>query len=400
MHLTLVFPRLKTFSGAEHLLLQLSRFAVEQGHEVTVVTRRVDPVCEGLFDERVEVRVPPVPFRWLSGNHLVDSFFDTAFALSLAPGIPRGSDVVCFLCPPVLPAMAWFRRRSQAPVAYYCLQPPRFAYDLMQETVAANGIMGLFVPLVAGPYRWLDRRLAPKCDRLFAISEDYARWCRDLYRPARLDIVYPGIDLEPAASADPDRARRALDVDARTPLVVTTNKLIARKNIDVFLRAMQTVVERFPEARAAVVGDGPLREPLLSLRDELGLRDKVFFTGFVPDQREVMGYYAAADVYVFLEKNVPFGLTILEAGACGRPTIGVRGGGTRDTMVEDQTGFLVAGDVLDPREVAEKVCILLDSRDLRERMGAKGLENARRFSFEATSARFLAILESMVEERA
>ena len=399
MHVTFVFPRLKTFSGAEHLLLELTRFVAQRGHEVTVVTRRVDEACEELFDPRIEVRLPWRPFRWLTGVHLIDSFFDTAWSPALARRIPRTSDVVCFLCPPTLPAMARQRRRGDAPIAYYCLQPPRFAYDLMRETVATNGFLGRFVPLVAVGYRWLDRRLAPRCDRLIAISGEYADWCRGLYGVERVDVVHPGIDPNKAREADPARARRALGVDDETPLIVTTNKLIARKNVDVFLHAMKSVTERFPRARGVVVGDGPLREPLLALRDELGMRDQVLFTGFVPEFRQVVDFFAAADVYVFLERNVPFGLTVLEAGACGRPVIGVRGGGTRDTMVDGETGFLVEGDPLDPDEVADRICTLLGDPAARKRMGAAGIENARRFAFETMSGRFLDLLGSMVGDR-
>ena len=398
MHLTFVFPRLKTFSGAENLLLQLSRHAAEEGHEVVIVTRVVDSACSELLHRDVEVRVPPRAFRWLSGIHLVDSFFDTAFAPALLLPMPRETDVFCFFCPPVLPAMAFTHKRGRAPVAYYCLQPPRFAYDLQEETTRGNGWLGRLVPLLAPLYRRLDRALAPSCDRLFAISEGYVRWCRELYGRADVDLVYPGVDPTPARQTEVAALRRQLGVDPTTPLVITINKLIPRKNVDVFLRAMARVIDQVPEARGVVVGDGPSRSSLMELRDRLGLEDRVQFTGFLPEYSMVMSYYSAADVYVFLEKNVPFGLTVLEAGSSGCPVVAVQGGGTRDTVVDGETGFLVEDKPIDPDEVAQRIVTLLQDQALRQRMGDQGRENVKRFSSFETGNRFLANLVSLAEE--
>ncbi|MDA8019424.1 MAG: glycosyltransferase family 4 protein [Thermoanaerobaculia bacterium] len=399
MHLTFVFPRLKTFSGAENLLLQLSRYAVEQGHEVVVVTRGVDSACVGLFHPRVQVRVPSRPFRWLTGVHLIDSFFDTAFAPALTSRLPRQTDVLCFFCPPVLPAMAFAYRRAHAPVAYYCLQPPRFAYDLQEETIEAHGLLGRLVPILAPLYRHMDRRLAPRCDRLFAISKDYAKWCKELYGLADVALVPPGVDEYDASQCDPRALRKELGIGESTPLVTTINKLIPRKNVDVFLHAMVHVIDRVPDAHGVVVGDGPSRPSLLRLRDSLGLADRVHFTGFLPNYSAVMSFYAASDVHVFLEKNVPFGLTVLEAGWCSCPVVAVRGGGTGDTVVEGQTGLLVDADPLDSRKVAEQIESLLLDRGLRNRMGQLGRQNATRFSHERASERFLRALASTAEDR-
>jgi hypothetical protein len=116
------FPRFKTFSGAEHLVLELSRAAVEAGHEVVILTRDMDAACRRRLDSRIEVRIHRF-FSALTGNHLVDSFFDMAFSPILLRRLPRDSDVLCFFCPPVVPAMWLYHRvlRGRIPTLYYCL---------------------------------------------------------------------------------------------------------------------------------------------------------------------------------------------------------------------------------------------------------------------------------------
>lgn len=98
--------------------------------------------------------------------------------------LAKDVDVICFVANPVLPALWFYRRalRGRTPSVYYCLQPPRFAYDLMKETKATHKTLGGLIPLVAGPYRWMDRIASKEADQIFAISRDYREWCEELYR--------------------------------------------------------------------------------------------------------------------------------------------------------------------------------------------------------------------------
>jgi len=395
MKITIVFPRFKTFSGAEHLLLELARYAVEEGHEMVILTRGFDEGCRPHLAPGVEVRIPR-GVAGLSGNHLVDSFLDVALSPVLLKHLPEQTDVVCFLCDAVLPAM-WLHRqllRRHLPTVYYCLQPPRFVYDLMSETMAAHRPLGYLIPLIAYPYRVMDRVAARSCDRIFAISEDYAAWCRELYQTPEVRLVYPGVDLGIAEGTRPAWVRERHGLEAWEKLVVTVNKLIARKNLDVYLRAMRIVTDRIPQARGILVGDGPIKPALLKLREELGLAERVVFTGFVPEFADVAHYYAASDVYVFLEKNVPFGLTVLEAAACGKPVVAVRGGGTRETMIHGETGFLV-GEELDADEVADRICWLLEHDRERLAMGRAARKHAQGFSWKSRARAFVAALEEV-----
>lgn len=400
MRCALLFPRLKTFSGGEHLLLELARWLAIRGHEPIVVARGLAAECRDHLPSGVRVEMPRF-LGGLTGIHLVDSLVDVVLSPLLLVKVPRDCDVVCFVADPVLPALwlARLLRRWRGPLVYYCLQPPRFVYDLQAETVAAHRPLGSLIPLLARPYRYLDRQAARRSDHILALSEGYARWCRELYQPVTVELVPAGVDPTLAGAARPETVRPRFGLAPDAPLVVTVNKLIARKNLDVFLRAMRRVVDRKPEVRALLVGGGPLEPQLRRLRDQLELGPQVVLTGFLPALSDVVDCYAAADVHVFLEKNVPFGLTVLEAGICGVPTVAVRGGGTEATLVDGETGLLV-DDPPDPGEVAERILRLLDDRETRARMGRRAAEKARQSSWESSANRFLQALEGAIARHA
>lgn len=396
MDITFVFPRFKTFSGAEHLALQLANYAEQGGYQVFILTRGFDKACIPYLPEGTEVKSPRFISR-LTGNHLVDSFLDVVSSPLLLKDIPDQTDVLCFFCDPTLPALWMYKRvlRGKVPTVYYCLQPPRFAYDLMSETVEANKPLGYLVPVFAVPYRVIDRIAACSGDQLWTLSHDYARWCQTLYEIPAVQVMPPGVDLDLSNNPQPERARDRHGIRPEEKIVVTVNKLIPRKNLDVFLRAMRIVTERIPETKGIIVGDGPARSTLQALANELGLNDKIIFTGFVSSFSEVINYYAASSVYVFLERNVPFGLTVLEASICEKPVVAVRGGGTLETVIDGETGFLVSSE-LHPKEVADKICWLLQHEEKRIAMGKRAAQHAKNFSWETQARKFIEALEEIV----
>ena len=109
---------------------------------------------------------------------------------------------------------------------------------------------------------------------------------------------------------------------------------------------------------------------------DLYLDDHVLFTGYVdPDQLNSL--YNLCDVYVMLSRELVargdtegFGITFLEANACGKPVIGGDSGGVSDAILDGVTGFLV--DPLDVDGVAEKLILLLEDPDLARRLGQQG----------------------------
>jgi len=195
-----------------------------------------------------------------------------------------------------------------------------------------------------------------------------------------LDVVVP-VETVPLGTT-PSHFRPGVDTSAvRTkyglhggPWLLTVARLERHKGIDTVMRALAAVRAAHPTARYAVVGTGE-RLPLFEqLQRELGLGDAVRFLGPVHDD-ELPALYNAADLYVGASRRVEglaegFGISLVEASACGLAVVGGRSGGVPDAVGDGETGILVDPD--DPAAVAAGINGLLADPERRKRLGAAG----------------------------
>jgi len=105
--------------------------------------------------------------------------------------------------------------------------------------------------------------------------------------------------------------------------IIFAGRLIEHKHVDILLQAMALLKKSHPAISAQIFGDGPERRRLEALAGKLNLSDNVMFRGFVPDQREVFAHMKAARVFVLPSTREGFGISVIEAGACGLPVVTV-----------------------------------------------------------------------------
>jgi glycosyltransferase involved in cell wall biosynthesis len=175
--------------------------------------------------------------------------------------------------------------------------------------------------------------------------------------------------------------------------VATAARLSAGKGVKTFLRAAAIVAGRHPTASFVVLGGGELEGPLQALARDLGIAERVVFAGWRDDvTRSLRG----CEVFVHasrLGEGLPN--AVLEAMMAGLPVVATDVGGTREAVVEGETGFLVGAR--DVPALAERVSRLLEDPELARRLGARGLEVAReKFSIEAMVARTEALYRSVL----
>lgn len=162
--------------------------------------------------------------------------------------------------------------------------------------------------------------------------EAHGAHCRNLLAiptGAKTDVFRPGIPC--------DDIRERYSPDGKR-LVVHVGRVSYEKSLDMVIRAMQHV-----DARLLVVGKGPAKEDMERLVEELGLGDKVVFTGFVPDE-DLPRYYNAADMVVSASKFETQGLTILEAMATGKPVACRNGRAFAEIVQDGVNGYLFDTD--------------------------------------------------------
>lgn len=163
-------------------------------------------------------------------------------------------------------------------------------------------------------------------DRIFAVSEITKQIIIDKYGiPAdKIEVVYNGFDptsLDDGYEYD-DRTYRYLETlkeDGYTILSAIT-RLTAQKGLGNLIKALAKATEKYDRIALLLAGDGEQRDELVQLAAELGVADKVFFTGFVRG-KQWRDAYSVSDVFVMSSVSEPFGLTALEAAHHGNALI-------------------------------------------------------------------------------
>jgi glycosyltransferase involved in cell wall biosynthesis len=158
----------------------------------------------------------------------------------------------------------------------------------------------------------------------------------------------------------------------RAPVVVNVGILRRVKGHEVTLKAAKAVLQSIPEARFLIVGDGPLRQSLEKMMEELGMGGAVMFTGFVEDVADI---YAAADVAVLSSWSEGLPQSMLQAMAAGVPVVATRVGGVPEVIVDGLNGVLVGAG--DDTAMAAGIVKLLRDKNLARDMALKAGETVR-----------------------
>lgn len=233
----------------------------------------------------------------------------------------------------------------------------------------------------------IEQRIIREADRIIALCpQDYDDLV-NLYNadPYALTIIGNGYNPDEFYPLDADMARTVVGLTTAEPVILQLGRMVPRKGVDTVVRALGVLRRQHNlTARLLVVGGetddpDPASTPeiarLQTLAEAEGVTDLVTFTG--RRGRETLRYYySAADVFVTTPWYEPFGITPLEAMACGTPVIGANVGGIKHTVRDQKTGFLVPPN--DPGELADKLATLLSNPSLRQRMGERALHHVQK----------------------
>jgi D-inositol-3-phosphate glycosyltransferase len=249
----------------------------------------------------------------------------------------------------------------------------------------------------------VERTLAQQAHAVIAeCPQDRADLIR-LYgaRPSRISTVPRGVDTQLFAPGDKARARRALGWSDEEFIVLQLGRIEPGKGIDNVIAAMALLPQAL-RARLVIVG-GETREPderatpeiarLRALAHAAGIGARVSFTG----QRrrdELPDHYVAADVFVTTPVREPFGITPLEAMACGTPVIGSAVGGIRHTVAQGVSGWLVPPQ--DPEALAAQLVRLRAHPQVALSLGRGGVQRVRTlFTWDRVAAELVAVYRGL-----
>jgi glycosyltransferase involved in cell wall biosynthesis len=210
---------------------------------------------------------------------------------------------------------------------------------------------------------------------------------------SKADLVRRGIAAERIRVSHCGVQRPALvpDIDSPRPQrVVYVGRLEAYKHVDVMLRAMAQLGDRFPEAEIVVIGKGAARPALETLAAQLGIAERTRFAGFTSDaERDAL--LAESRVCVCPSEKEGWGLTVIESNTLGTPVVATNADGLRDSVRDGETGFLVEmGDVAG---FASRIGALLENDALAMRMSKAALHWSKSFDWELAADEMAEALE-------
>jgi glycosyltransferase involved in cell wall biosynthesis len=367
-----------TDSGGQNVYVgQLARCLAAIGHEVDVFTRRDS---EDL----------PEVMSWMDGVRIIH-------VPAGPPNYVRKEDML-----PLMPDFTrWIVRFCQG----------RRGYDLVHANFWMSGLVAaelkriLGIPFVItfhalGRVRRLHQREADQFpderfaieDRIVAETDRILAECpqdeEDLINhyngdPAKITIVPCGFDPGEISPVPKPAARAILNLPPTERILLQLGRMVRRKGVDTAIRGLARLVhDRGVAARLLIVG-GESDEPDPQITPEIGrlmgvareenVADRVTFVG--RRRRDVLKYYySAADVFVTVPWYEPFGITPIEAMACGTPVVGSNVGGIKYTVRDGETGYLVPPN--DPEGLAERLAYLFANPKLMRVLSHRAFRRA------------------------
>ncbi len=365
-----VFPKFKLLSGAERLILKLAEYVVKEGHSSVLICHNFHQSCYDLLYPGVKLIESKKRLDYFR-NHFLNAPFDYLRTISLKKYLRVSADILCFFGPSL--PLLWYIKalaRWKRHCFYFCYEPPRFIYKDRDEIISRMGFIGSLAKPFFNLYKVVDRRIINRADAILVTSQFDQQLVQDAYNKASF-IITPGVDIQ--SSSDEANVFALSDIyglQQNSKIILTVNFLHPRKRIDLLIKAMPSILENVPQAKALIVGNGPEGERLEVLSKELRLDKEIIFCGFVSEE-DLPLYYKSADIYVHTGKDETFGLSVIEALAYGKPVVAVNEGGPRETIVHEKSGYLIEAN---PLALAEKIVALLQSSEKAHQMGNFGKE--------------------------
>ena len=355
---------LPAVGGAELVLYEVYQRLAER-HEVTLLTPVLAPELleHHASDEYPDSRIPFAVRR-----------YEDRVTLMRIPGHKlSGGALPPFSLSAVKATHHAIRELGPDVLNVHYLMPTGLA-GIVAERLGVPTVFTMNGRDVPGPgvpplWRWWQRALIAFATDVTYVS-GYCR--RAIYRTddGPGTVIYAGVEIPPAPG-DGRALRRELSIPDDQFLILALGRLSPEKRVDVVVRAMRRFLDGGGRGILLVGGTGPDAEPLRSLAADLGMTDRVRFTGFIPTE-DLPSYFDACDAFAFHSTYETFGIVIAQAMSYGKPI--VTANNTALPEVLGDAGLLA--DTNDVEGFGDALLLLRDNLDLRQRLGAAGRARA------------------------
>ena len=241
-----------------------------------------------------------------------------------------------------------------------------------------------------------DQLLAPVTTRAIAVSEGVANFLTQQrsVSPNKLETLIIGLPLNSVSEyseAEIQEKRQQLGISSSEKIVSAIGRLDTQKGQIYLLEAAEKILQKLPNTRFLIVGDGPDLEMLKATAEAKGIEKDIIFTGF---RRDVPALLAMSDMVAMpsLWEGLP--LALLEAMNLNKAVVGSAAPGIEEVIQDGTTGFIVP--VKDADALADKLTVLLQDSALTQRMGQAAGEASKQYDIQRSVNRLSELYKTLV----
>lgn len=232
----------------------------------------------------------------------------------------------------------------------------------------------------------LHMKTISKCERLITITNQIKTLYTKFFDEEKISTIPLGVDtstFKPPSNMPEKNHQEILFV----------GYLYKIKGTQYLIKAMHAITKEHKDVKLRIIGNGPDKQQLIKLAEALKIKEKIEFEGFVPHNK-MPKYYQQCDIFCFPTLGEPFGKSIIEAMACGKPVIASNIGGPAEIIKNGETGILVPP--AQPKILAEKILKLLKDKKTAKKMGEKGRKTIMQdFSWEKIAEKYHKLYNSL-----
>lgn len=252
----------------------------------------------------------------------------------------------------------------------------------------------------------IEEDVARMADHIIAeCPQDQDDLCKYYHAPpSRISMIPCGFDPLEFYPVDQQLARMLTGIAPEAMVILQLGRMVPRKGVDNVIQALGLLKDTHRQLQLVVVGgasanpgEDPEVQRLQQLAAGLGVELQVIFAGQQPREK-LKYYYSAADAFITTPWYEPFGITPLEAMACGTPVIGANVGGIKFSVADGETGYLVRPK--DPQALAARIADLLGDKVIQREMGANAIRRVHAlFTWAGVARKMSAVYEKVILAR-
>jgi glycosyltransferase involved in cell wall biosynthesis len=210
----------------------------------------------------------------------------------------------------------------------------------------------------------------------------------------KIRVVPNGVDVQQFRPNEDNEQIKSRFCRNNEHVILFVGNLIPRKGLHYLIRAAKAVLKENKSVKFLIVGDGPIKNKMLSYSKKLGVSEKFVFLGNVSDSL-LSKLYNCADVFVSSSVQEGQGITLLEAQATAKPVIAFDVSAIKEVVMNKETGLLIKPDSI---ELANSILQLISNKSLREKMGRLGRDFVKNnFSWNVCAKKMFEVYSEVLE---